>query len=288
MAFAWIVARYYLPMSSPPGKQLFAELMSQPDGDIDLGLAALLIAEEEYPELDRDRYLTQLDELGAALRSRLSADAAPGESVEALSQLLAWDHGFHGNQDDYYDPRNSFLNDVLDRRTGIPISLAVVYIQVGRRAGLELSGVGFPGHFLARLDDVIFDPFNDGRILSEDDCRSVLARVAGESTKFHKRYLEPLPTKHILARMLNNLKHIYLNARYYRKAIGIMDRLLMIDPSNYAELRDRGAVHAELKQYAQAKTDLEAYLKRCNQREEVFAVRQALQNIEDVMTLMDD
>jgi regulator of sirC expression with transglutaminase-like and TPR domain len=271
----------------PAGKELFAELMARPDDEVDLGLAALLVAEEEYPDLDRDPYLAQLDELGRQLRSRLASGGSSEQAVESLAQLLAWDYGFHGNQHDYYDPRNSFLNDVLERRTGIPITLAAVYIETGRRAGLDIRGVGFPGHFLARLEGVIFDPFNQGRILSEDDCRALLEQVTGGPVAFQPRLLDPTPTKQIVARMLNNLKHIYLNAHYYRKAIGIMDRLLIVDPKNYAELRDRGAVYAELKQYVQAKADLEIYLRHCDQREQVFAVRQALHSIEAVLTMMD-
>ncbi|MFI5266498.1 MAG: SirB1 family protein [Chloroflexota bacterium] len=270
------------------GKEQFAQLMRGPDDQLDLGRAALLIAEEEYPDIDVDRYLRRLDELGQQARDRLNPDMSSREAVEVLGQLLARDRGFRGNQDDYYDSRNSFLNDVLDRQTGIPITLSAVYIEVGRRAGLDVQGVGFPAHFLAKHHDIIFDPFNAGRILSEGDCRALLAEMTGGSMDFQPRFLEPAPTKQILARMLNNLKQIYLNARYYRKAIGIMDRLLMVNPIGYGELRDRGAVYAELKQYAQAKADLEAYLKQPRQPEDAPAVRQALRNIDNVITLMDD
>jgi len=270
------------------GKEQFARLMRGPDEELDLGLAALLIAQEEYPDLDTGRYLSQLDELGQQARQRLDPGMPAREAVEALGQLLAGEHGFHGNQDDYYDPRNSFLNDVLERRAGIPITLSAVYIEVGRRAGLAVQGVGFPAHFLAECQAVIFDPFNGGRVLSPDDCRALLAEMTGSLMPFQRRFLEPTPTKQIVARMLNNLKHIYLNARYYRKAIGIMDRLLMVDPMGYNELRDRGAVYAELKQYAQAKADLEAYLKQPRQPNDALAVRQALRNIDNVITLMDD
>jgi regulator of sirC expression with transglutaminase-like and TPR domain len=279
-------AGYYLGVSA--GKEEFARLMRAPHEQLDLGRAALLIAQEEYPELDVDRYLGQLDDLGQQARERLNVDMAPRDAVEALARLLAQDEGFRGNQDDYYDPRNSFLNDVLDRRAGIPITLSAVYIEVGRRAGLEIEGVGFPAHFLARHQDVIFDPFNGGRILSESDCRALLAQMTGGSMDFQPRFLEPTPTKQIVARMLNNLKQIYLNARYYRKAIGIMDRLLMVNPVGYDELRDRGAVYAELKQYAQAKADFEAYLKQPRRPDDALAVHEALRKIDNVMTLMDD
>jgi regulator of sirC expression with transglutaminase-like and TPR domain len=276
------------PERAPAGKALFASLMSQPDDQVDLALAALLIAEEEYPELDRDRYLSQLDDLASQAHATLQPDMQAREVVEGLTQLLAWDHGFRGNQDDYYDPRNSFLNDVLDRRTGIPITLTTVYTEVGRRTGLAIQGVGFPAHFLARYQDVVFDPFNEGRILSEDDCRRLLAEVSSGTMTFRPGLLAPTPTKQIVARMLNNLKQIYLSSRYYRKAIGVMDRLLLVNPTSYGELRDRGAVYAELRQYGQAKNDLQTYLEHCTEPEEVLAIRQALQKIDNVVTLMDD
>lgn len=279
-------AGYYLGVSA--GKEEFARLMRWPQEQLDLGRAALLIAEEEYPDLDIDGYVQRLDDLGQQARERLHANLPPRDAVEVLSRLLAQDQGFRGNQDEYYDPRNSFLNDVLDRRSGIPITLSAIYIEVGRRAGLEVRGVGFPAHFLARYRDVIFDPFNDGRILTEDDCRTRLAQMTGGSMDFQPRFLEATPTRQILARMLNNLKQIYLTARYYRKAIGIMDRLLMVNPIGYDELRDRGAVYAELKQYAQAKADFEAYLKQPRLPDDALAVREALRKIDNVVTLMDD
>lgn len=274
---------YYLQVSL----QRFTELMQLPDGEIDLGLAALLIAQEEYPELDVDRYLAQLDELGHQARALLSPAMTEREQVQMLAQLLVWDHGFHGNEEDYYNPLNSFLNDVLERRTGIPITLTVVFIEVGRRAGVDVRGVGFPAHFLARLGDVVFDPFHDARILSEDDCRQLLARLSNSGMPFDARYLAPTPARQIVLRMLNNLKHIYLNARYYRKAIGVMNRLLLANPNAVDELRDRGAVYGELKQYAQAKADLEAYLTHVTNAEEAATVRQAIDNIDGIMALMD-
>jgi regulator of sirC expression with transglutaminase-like and TPR domain len=267
-------------------KERFAALICLPDEDIDLGLGALLIAGEEYPDLDHEPYLRQLDEMGGQAAARLSPDMSAKEQVEALAQLLAVEHGFRGNEDDYYDPRNSFLNDVLERRTGIPITLATVYIEVGQRAGLDVAGVGFPTHFLARLGDVVFDPFREGRIVGEDDCRQLLAEASDGQLTFEPAYLEPTPTKQMLVRMLNNLKAIYLRSRYYRKALGIMDRLLLAEPKNYRELRDRGAVWAELKQFGQAKADLEEYLQ--HSKEDAAAVRQAIRNMDNLMMLMDE
>jgi regulator of sirC expression with transglutaminase-like and TPR domain len=269
------------------GKERFARLMQEPEERLDLGLAALLIAQEEYPDLDVDRWLRELDELGRQARDRVQPGMPAAEAVQALGGLLGGELGFRGNEDEYYDPRNSFLNDVLERRTGIPISLAAVYIEVGRRAGADVRGVGFPAHFLARCEDVIFDPFNGGRIVTEDDCRELLLKIAG-STDFQRRWLEPVPPSYVVVRMLNNLKQIYLQSRYYHKAIGIMDRLLIVNPRAYEELRDRGAVHAELRQYGPAQADFEAYLKQPSKPDDALAVRQALRRIDSVLTLMDD
>jgi regulator of sirC expression with transglutaminase-like and TPR domain len=280
-------------VAATSGKELFVKLMQLPDEKIDLGIAALLIAEEEYPELDRERYLAMLDDIGAEARSRISGAGTPAAVVERLSAFLGGDLGFSGNQDDYYDPRNSFLNDVLERRTGIPISLSTVYIEAGRRAGLNMQGVGFPAHFLAKYvppdgAEVVFDAFDGGRILSVDDCRVRLAELSDGSIEFRPAYVAAMPTKQIAQRMLNNLKSIYVDARYYRKAIGIIDRLLVIDPGAYQELRDRGAMHVELKQFAHARSDLETYLQRCKEGDDVAGIRQALRVIDDVVTMMDE
>lgn len=275
-------------MSEASGREVFRQLVQAPDNQLDLALGALLIAEEEYPELDRGPYLARLDELAGEARSRLESAATASQRVQALSQLLAWDHGFHGNRDDYYDPRNSFLNDVLDRRVGIPIALSVLYIEVARRAGMPAEGVGFPTHFLARHEDVIFDPYGEGRILSTEDCQELLQRTSEGRIPFRPELLAPTPPKQILMRMLNNLKHIYIRAKYYRKAIGIIDRLLMIDSGDYEELRDRGAIHIELKQFALAKADLTTYLQHCKQPERALEAKQAITNIERFMTLIDD
>lgn len=280
--------RYDTAVSEASGRDLFRQLLQAPDGQLDLALGALLIAEAEYPELDRERYLVRLEELAGEAQSRLQSATSASQRVQALSQLLAWDHGFHGNHDDYYDPRNSFLNDVLDRRVGIPITLAVLYIEIGRRAGMPTEGVGFPTHFLARHEDVIFDPFGEGRILSTEDCRELLQRTSEGRIPFRSELLTAAPPKQILMRMLNNLKHIYIRAKYYRKAIGIIDRLLIIDSSDYEELRDRGAIHIELKQFALAKADLTAYLEHCTQPERALEAKQAIKNVERFMTLIDE
>src|SRR5262245_48603885 len=171
-------------------RKAFAALLSLPDAAIDLGHASLLIAREEYPDLDVGRYLTRLDDMAAQIRERMSGREGVTSQIAHLNRLLFEEMGFRGNLEEYEDPRNSFLNDVLDRRVGIPISLSTIYLEIGRRIGCPLAGVSFPGHFLVRtlmrdgLQDVLIDPFNRGRILTEADCRDLLLQKYGGQVPF--------------------------------------------------------------------------------------------------------
>ena len=241
----------------------FREMAARSDDAIDLAEASLLIAGEEYPDLDLPRYLARLDELGAQLRRR-AGDATPEAAVPALNQLLFEQEGFRGNTEDYYDPRNSFLNDVLDRRTGIPISLCTVYIEVARRGGLGLEGVGLPGHFVVRLSSppvpVLFDPFHGGTPLTLEECQRRLDRIYSGRLRLHPRMLAPCSRKAILARMLRNLKGIYVKAGDHTRALRAVEMLRCLDPGDVNELRDRGALYAALDCYAAAAADLEGYL----------------------------
>src|SRR5437899_3280203 len=189
-------------------------MAARPEHDVDLAEASLLIAGEEYPDLDPVRYLARLDELGSALRHE--AGGARGEdAVAALNRLLFQVEGFRGNTEDYYDPRNSFLNDVLDRRTGIPITLSLIYMEVGKRLGLSLEGVGMPGHFLVKCLpeglEIFIDPFHQGEILLEEGCKKRLMEIYGNDFQFKRSFLDSVGKRQILSRMLTNLKGIYLN-----------------------------------------------------------------------------
>jgi regulator of sirC expression with transglutaminase-like and TPR domain len=219
---------------------LFAHIVSRPEPELDLAEAALLIAEPEYPGLDIVRYVGLLDELGAEARDRL-ARAAHHESESELAlrrvlRLLYDERGFRGNAADYYDPRNSFLNEVLDRRTGIPITLAVVLLEVCRRAGLSARGVSFPGHFLVRAPGapgngpLFVDPF-DGRLLSPADLRALHARSTGEERDPDPRLLEPTTKSQLLLRMLNNLRAIYANRSDRERLRGVLERIQVLAPS---------------------------------------------------------
>src|SRR3954453_20308426 len=202
------------PPSSSPARERFAAIAELPDERIDLAEAALWIAAEEQPGLDPALWLARLDEMDARLRPRLQEVPGELDRVERLAGFLVDEVGLRGNAEDYYDPRNSLLNEVLARGLGIPLTLALVYMEVGRRAGVPLVGVGFPGHFLLRhslYPQLLLDPFEGGRVLTEQDCRQMLEKLSGGSLPFDARLLRPSSPRQILIRMLNNLRGIYLN-----------------------------------------------------------------------------
>lgn len=236
-----------------------------------LAEAALAIARDEYPDLDAAAHLATLDAWSARVAARLPGGRDAGDGAAALRAVLFDEKGLRGNADDYYDPRNSFLNDVLERRTGIPISLSAVYIEVGRRAGLRVDGLGLPGHFIVRVGGaggVLLDPFFGGTELSEEQCQERLDRVFGRKARVDAAMLAPCDTRSILARMLRNLKVIYGKCSDHLRAIRVCDRLLEIDPAQAAERRDRGLLYAELGCYGLAAADLEAYVRACPRAED--------------------
>ena len=247
--------------------------------DPDLGGPALLIALLEYPRLDPEPYLVRLDEMGATVGRRLLDDPEPAafgtvpHQVATMNAFLYGEQGFEGNRTRYDDPRNSFLNQVLDRRTGIPISLALLYIEVGRRAGVGIEGINFPGHFLLRAPqtinagagpDLIVDPFHSGALLDERDCRRLLQRHLGDEAAFSPALLVPATKQQILARMLLNLKRLYIAMRSFPQARDATEMLLAVDPSALTELRDRGLISYHLHDFSRALRDLQDYLQLSN------------------------
>lgn len=239
----------------------------------DLVAGALCLPLVEYPEVDAPSVLQRLTRLGAVATSRmerLGASPAPHAQVEMLNTLLFDEEGFRGNDDRYEDPRNSFLNDVVERRTGLPIALAVLYMDVARRAGIPIEGVNFPGHFLVRYRtsahhpehprELIVDPFHDGAQLSESDLRALLQRHAGEEAAYDRRLLVPATRAQILTRMAVNLKRLYVGMRSFPQARAVTDLLLALDPLSLNELRDRGLLGYHLRDFTSALRDLETYL----------------------------
>lgn len=249
----------------------FAELLARDEAEIDLARACLLIAADAYPGLDVDGYLGEIERLAVRLRGRLPPGGGAEERVLALNQFLFDDLGYSGNAGDYYDPRNSYLNEVLDRRTGIPITLSVLYLEVGRRIGLDLEGVSFPGHFLVRLRlrgaMLVLDPFSGGEALSETDLRERLQRVIPESAAGGvpvdalplDPFLEPAGKRQILARLLRNLKGIYREADKPQRLLEVLNRMLVVAPEAHGELRERGLLYQRMECYRAALKDLQDY-----------------------------
>jgi regulator of sirC expression with transglutaminase-like and TPR domain len=242
----------------------FAELIEREP--VPLDEAALTIAQEEYPALEPEAYLTRLDDLASRVMRRAGAPLRAASALRALREVLHDEEGLRGNEEDYYDPRNSFLNEVLDRRVGIPISLTVVYLEVARRAGLRLEGVGFPGHFLAKYAspsgaEVFVDAFHSGEMLSADECVArYRARSGGRD--LDTRYLAGVSTRQILARMLHNLKRVYADRKDDVRSFWVLDRILLLAPGQAEALRDRGLAASRLGGATAAVRDLEAYLSR--------------------------
>jgi len=249
----------------------FAELMGREEPAIDLARACLLIAKDAYPGLDVDGYLGEIERLAARLRGRLADADGAEERVAALNEFLFAELGYSGNAEDYYDPRNSYLNEVLDRRTGIPLTLSVLYMEIGRRVGLPIEGVSFPGHFLVRLRLrgalLVLDPFFGGEPQSEADLRARLRRVIPEGASGPvppeelplEQFLEPAGKRQILARLLRNLKGIYREADKPERLLDVLNRMLVVAPEAHGELRERGVLYERLECYRAALKDLSDY-----------------------------
>lgn len=253
-------------MTRTLASDLFREMVSRPPEHMDLSVAALLIALDEYPGLNVSDYLEQIGLLAERTSAQLNCDAAerPMEAIEAINYQLFEIEGFRGNREDYYDPRNSFLNDVLDRKMGIPITLSVLYMEVGCRIGLKIEGVGMPGHFIVKCKhnggEIFIDAFGRGEILIEEDCERKLTQLHGKNFQFNRSCLDAVNHSQILTRMLHNLKAIYWNQANYAKALGVIEKLLLINPRAADEIRDRGFAHYQLNHLSPAIRDWSHYL----------------------------
>jgi regulator of sirC expression with transglutaminase-like and TPR domain len=278
-------------------KDLVSALMDASDApDSSLARATLLVARIEYPRLDPEPYVARLDAMGDAARRAIerqtgaTGDTSTLAGIKSLNDYLFDELQFVGNREHYEDPRNSCLNEVLDRRTGIPITLSVVYMEVARRAGLQVDGINFPGHFLVRCPEqkghLIIDPFHAGALLSEHKCRLLLQKHVGNEVAFSKSLLAPATRHQIIMRMLLNLKRIYVNMRSFPQARDVTELLLAITPSALSELRDRGLLAYHLNDVTAALRDLQTYLKLSSMGELDKDAREEHQQIwEHVKTL---
>lgn len=235
-------------------------------------------------------YLARLDAMAGAARDRLGTDLSPRRAIAEINRQLFEVEGFRGNEREYYDPRNSYLNEVLDRKLGIPITLCVVYLEVARRIPVPVLGVGLPGHFLVKAltpsGDMLLDPFHAGKELTEDDCQERLDRVYGGLVRLDKRMLLPVPKKQILVRILSNLKTIYLNRGEFERALDVVQDVLVLEPSSLTDLRDRGLLHYRANRFPEALSDLRKYLMLAHTAEDREQIKQAIRGIESIQSMI--
>jgi regulator of sirC expression with transglutaminase-like and TPR domain len=264
----------------PTPLEYFASLV-QSDAEFPLLEAAISLAQDEYPHLDVQQVLGEVDQLFSRLKRRLPLDAAPLHKLRTLNQFFFRELNFGGNLNNYYDPDNSYVNVVLRSRRGIPISLAVLWIELAQGLGLAARGVGFPGHFMVKVNlpkgQVVIDPFN-GQSLSREELSERLEpyrRSSGLVDEFEAPmglYLQVSPPRDIIARMLRNLKEIHQAQEDWARLIAVQDRLVVLLPQAWAERRDRGLAHAELGHSQLALDDLESYLQHAEEGLDLDAV----------------
>ncbi len=279
----------------------FGELIAGEDAAIDVAKAALLIATIEYPSLNAEHSLAILDALAYRVRVILNLSEtdiylpetiAPLTVIDAINKVLFEQEGFRGNESDYYNPDNSFLNKVLEQRVGIPISLSLLYMEIGKRVGLLIEGIGLPFHFVVRCtlptEILYIDPFEGGLLLSEQDCRERIRRFShGKMTRLARHLFEPVKPKQLLVRMLGNLKNIYLHQEDYTKALLVANYILLLIPDAVREVRDRGIIHLQLKHYAKALHDLKTYLKLEPQASDRHEMQNHIKTIQQTIAMMN-
>ena len=261
----------------------FYREIDRPDEQINIAKASLCYAKAEYPDLDLDRYLQFLDATAARVKSELSGETYPLKVIKAINFELFDGLGFQGNNQDYYNPKNSFLNQVIERRVGIPITLSVIYLAVAQRLDFPMVGIGMPGHFLIRPDfedaGIFVDAFNRGEILFKQDCQKKLTRMYQQPVELDPKWLAPVSNRHILARMLNNLKFIYLHNREIDKALSTMSGIIRLYPNRAPEIRDRGLLYYQMNRWQEAAVDLEYFLKIAPSNEDTETIQLLLAKI---------
>ncbi|RZL62535.1 MAG: tetratricopeptide repeat protein [Variovorax sp.] len=273
-----------LSYSAPTALEYFGSLV-QSDDQFPLLEAAVSLAQDEYPELDVQQVLGDVDQLLARLKRRLPADAAPLQRLRLLNQFFFHDLSFGGNVNDYYDPDNSYLNAVLRTRRGIPISLAVLWMELAQGLGLHARGVGFPGHFMLKVTlpkgQVVIDPFT-GKSLSREELSERLEPykrsngLVGDFDVPLGLYLQPAAPREIVGRMLRNLKEIHQAQEDWQRLIAVQDRLIILLPEAWGEYRDRGIAHAEQGHAAQAVRDLDTYVQHVEDALDVDVIGERL------------
>ena len=256
-------------------------------GVFDLATGALLVASTDDPSVDIEGCRANLDRMADAARSRTPAGAGPLEELNAITDLLFGVIGFSGNRDDYYDPNNSYLHQVIERRLGIPITLSLLCIEVGRRAEVPVVGIGMPGHFLVRHRDeenYFVDAFNGGLLLNRDECGVLMREAAGDDARLEERHLAPVTSREILARVLRNLKAIYWDREEFDRCITTIGALMAVLPDRPEEQRDRGVVHLKAGNHQQSADDFAAYIEAAPNASDIETVRNALSRLRGTLS----
>jgi regulator of sirC expression with transglutaminase-like and TPR domain len=270
-------------------------LSRTPEAPLDVAEIALRLARDEFPELDVDAHLGELSAMAHEAKRYMRGGLAA--RVAGLCRYLFHDMGFRGNVKEYYDPRNSYFNQVLERRTGIPITLSALTMAVGRRAGLRVEGVGLPGHFIVKAApdgsasdgsakgeagerEILIDPFHGGRVLTETDCENLVRQVTGVTFEVSPLALAALPVGLMVQRLLANLKGIYLTLEDWARALRVMERLHQLNPQDVVLRRDLGGIFVKTGQFGKAIDHLRFYLEQAPDAEDVKVIRQVLKNAE--------
>jgi len=270
-------------MSTPQdARRLFSALVRKSDFEINLAEAALLVAAGQGSQAQVEFSLARLESLAQRVRAylRLSgiveAMAEPFSTVEAINQVLFVEEGFTGNRDDYYDIENSYLDRVIERKTGVPITLSIIYLEVAQQVGLPMRGIGLPGHFVVgywALDDrsapvLIVDPFNEGQLLTVEDCAARVHAAYGMDVRFTEASLRPVTNRQILTRVLTNLKHIFNAREDHKAALRVIDMLLIVEPDAVWELKERALLYYRIGEFMLALGDLRRYIKHAPKGDE--------------------
>jgi len=273
-----------LPLLPPTALDYFASLVAE-DASLPLLEAAVAIAQHDFPRLDVQATLAEVDTLAARLRRRLAADAAPMQRLRLLNRYFFQELGFSGNVNDYYDPRNSYVHCVLETRRGIPITLALLYVELANQVGLDACGISFPGHFLAKVHmpqgEIVIDPFT-GQSMSRDALDGLLApyRRRGARSGLGEAplgsFLQPAQPREVIARMLRNLKEVFRSSQDAARLLAVAERLVILLPDAWEERRDRGLVHAALGARFPAMADLAGYLEHAPDAPDRPAIRKRL------------
>jgi regulator of sirC expression with transglutaminase-like and TPR domain len=262
-------------------------MVAQTDEDIDLAKAALYVSGMEYPDIDVGYYLTTLDSLAEGAINYTNRSGDLGETIQGLSEFLFVDQAFRGNEAEYYDPRNSYLNEVLDRKSGIPITLCLLYMEVARRMGMVFEGIGLPGHFVIRTgppdQELYVDPFHGGQRMSRSDCEQTVRVLFQGRIPFQDEFLRPYTKREFLVRIITNLKHNYFRANDHQRAVNAADLINILDPSQVSNLREKAVLHYNLKQYRLAIRDLESYLEKDPNANDAEDVRKQVQAIWSIL-----